>query len=116
MHTFAYNEKDYWKITREDNACILHLVELDNGTYGCILYYPDSNSHYGNDLSNAIRLIAPSDINPASFGIIFVISLAIGSLFVFFIVSAVLVYGLYSAYRVRIPPQRHGPGMLENIA
>ena len=108
-----------WKITRQGDACILHLKEFsqaDNGTYGCILYYPDSNSHYGNDLSNTIQLIAPSDTKLASFGIIFVVGLTIGSLFVFFILSAVSVYALHSTYCKRSPTIQHQRlGTLENI-
>ena len=91
-----------WLVTRQDDACLLQFVnfsQADNGTYGCTMYHPDSNTHYNDDLSNSIQLISPSDMTPASIPInaIFAVTLTIGALFAASIIFTVSgYYGLDS--------------------
>ncbi len=105
-----------WKITRLDDACLLRLTEfsqMDNGTYGCILYHPDSNSHYNDDFSNTIYLISPTDTKPASaiINVIFVVTVTIGALIGLLIVSAVSGYAVYYNYhKHRVAPTQQGRG------
>lgn len=111
-----------WEITRLDDACLLRLTEfsqMDNGTYGCILYYPDSNSHYNDDLSNTIHLISASDTKPASaiLNVIFVVTITIGTLIGSSIVLIVSVYAFYSCLKP-VPPTPNinpQPGTGNNI-
>lgn len=98
-----------WEIIRLDDACLLRLTEfsqMDNGTYGCILYHPDSNSHYNDDLSNTIYLIAPSDTKPASaiLNVIFVVTITVGALIGSSIILIVSVYAIYSYRKRRVGP------------
>ena len=95
-----------WIVIREENACFLILTDfgtLDNGYYRCIVYFPNGNFPYNDDLSHSVSLLSQSELKASQhiFNLIFVITIVVGSLLAAFILIPISVYTLYSLHSCR---------------
>lgn len=110
-----------WIVGREENACFLILTDfgtVDNGYYRCIVYFPNSNSPYNDDVSHSVSVLSQSKLKVSQhiINLIFVITIIVGSLLAAFILIPVSAYAFHSLYncRQRPVPQLPNQGISNN--